>query len=264
MKLRSTCIVFLALCGPAWAADSAYEDEIEVQLFIKLNRERAIRDLPLLKWDRHLNQAAREHSRRMAAAGQLSHQFSGETALMTRVAATELRFSAVAENVGLATDLDDLHPGWMQSPGHRENILGPKYNAVGIGVVKAGNRYYATQDFARATEELSSVEAEQQFIQAIQAFRRQHHFAVLAGLAPHPTLRSAVCKLAERDEIRPENIPVMSGNRTTVFTIQDPHKVPEHLEAALLTPALSRAGIGACFRATETYPGGAFWFVFQY
>jgi uncharacterized protein YkwD len=38
---------------------------------------------------------------------------------------------------------------WMSSPGHRENILNPKYTHVGIGVAASGREIKATQLFAR-------------------------------------------------------------------------------------------------------------------
>jgi len=39
--------------------------------------------------------------------------------------------------------------GWMDSPGHRENILRPEYRETGIGVWRTGNTYYFTQLFMR-------------------------------------------------------------------------------------------------------------------
>ena len=37
--------------------------------------------------------------------------------------------------------------GWMKSPGHRENILNPRYDTCGIGVAMAGDMAFATQVF---------------------------------------------------------------------------------------------------------------------
>ena len=38
--------------------------------------------------------------------------------------------------------------GWMNSPGHRANILNAGFGRVGVGVVKSGGRYYWVQNFA--------------------------------------------------------------------------------------------------------------------
>lgn len=37
--------------------------------------------------------------------------------------------------------------GWMESPGHRENILNPRYDSSGVGVAMVGDRAFATQVF---------------------------------------------------------------------------------------------------------------------
>ena len=37
--------------------------------------------------------------------------------------------------------------GWMNSPGHRSNILNPNYTMIGVGCYKSGNKYYWTQIF---------------------------------------------------------------------------------------------------------------------
>lgn len=36
---------------------------------------------------------------------------------------------------------------WMNSEGHRKNILSTNFDSIGIGVYQSGNRVYATQEF---------------------------------------------------------------------------------------------------------------------
>src|SRR5205823_5914393 len=126
-----------------------------------------------LKWDDKLMQSARKHTERMKSAHSLSHQVDGEPVLLQRIAATGLRFNASAENVAYATNPDDLHPGWMHSEGHRKNILNPQYNSVGIGVMKAGDVYYATQNFAHVTSEDTKVTAEERLARLSTNFAQQ-------------------------------------------------------------------------------------------
>ena len=46
------------------------------------------------------------------------------------------------------TVADKIVTGWMNSPGHRKNILNPKYDRIGVGVViNADEKVYATQNF---------------------------------------------------------------------------------------------------------------------
>jgi uncharacterized protein YkwD len=64
------------------------------------------------------------------------------------------RLSYVGENIawagGAGVGSGTLHTMWMQSQGHRDNILSPTYNVVGIGVYCAADgTIWATQSFGR-------------------------------------------------------------------------------------------------------------------
>ena len=41
-----------------------------------------------------------------------------------------------------------LDQEWMHSPPHRANILDPRMDTIGVGLVKRGGNYYAVEDFA--------------------------------------------------------------------------------------------------------------------
>jgi len=41
-----------------------------------------------------------------------------------------------------------LVQGWMRSPGHRANLMNPRFSKLGIGIAKRGNYIYATQIFS--------------------------------------------------------------------------------------------------------------------
>ncbi len=107
----------------------------QLTMLTLLNGERQKAGLPALTWDEHLMQSATAHAKRLADHHELSHQFPGEPELGDRVGATGLRFNAAAENVAYAGTLEKAHEGLMHSPPHRANILDPKYNAVGFGIV---------------------------------------------------------------------------------------------------------------------------------
>lgn len=64
------------------------------------------------------------------------------------------RFSAAAENIaygrGAGTTAGLIHDAWMESDGHRANILAPNLDVMGIGVVCASDgTMWATQQFGR-------------------------------------------------------------------------------------------------------------------
>ena len=97
----------------------------EQLLFDSANRERAAQNMPLLQWDAILASAARQHANVMTRERLLSHQYPGEPALEERAAEAGARFSSIAENIAFGQDAAEIHVGWMNSPGHRKNILNP-------------------------------------------------------------------------------------------------------------------------------------------
>ena len=42
---------------------------------------------------------------------------------------------------------DEIVTGWMNSPGHRQNMLDPSFDRIGVGVTFKGRTVYATQNF---------------------------------------------------------------------------------------------------------------------
>ena len=55
---------------------------------------------------------------------------------------------ALAENVGYGTSRGSVHLAFINSSGHRANILG-NYTHLGTGVTKSGSRYYVVHVFMR-------------------------------------------------------------------------------------------------------------------
>lgn len=134
--------------APARVGPSAAEQTI----FDLANRERAALKLPPLKWNTGLATSARQHAQKMAQAGTLSHQFPGETDMGMRVRMAGVRFSSVAENVAQGPSAAVLHQEWMHSPAHRDNILDPELDSLGVAVVERNGELFAVQDFALAAQ----------------------------------------------------------------------------------------------------------------
>lgn len=133
----------------------------EQYLLNAANNARADRGLPPLRLDTTLSQAARYHALQMASHRDISHQFAGEPDLMQRGSQAGVRFSLITENVAESPDSSIVHDLWMRSAGHRENLLDPEVDAIGIAVVSRGNRFYAVEDFASTVASLSVEEQEQ-------------------------------------------------------------------------------------------------------
>src|SRR5467141_310754 len=141
----------------------------EKLLFDSVNRERATRELPLLKWDEGLARAARKHAELMAEQNLLLHRLPGEADLTTRAREAGASFSHITENIGMAAYAGGFHDGWMHSPGHRANILDAAIDSIGIAVVDGGEQLFAVEDFARVVTLLSIEEQEKRFGKLIAA-----------------------------------------------------------------------------------------------
>lgn len=115
------------------------------QAFNATNRHRAADGLKEL---RRTDCVQRFAVRQAKAMAQQEHAFHQELQPILE----ECGLSAVAENVaeGYPTGRSVVNDGWMQSEGHRANILNPAYRLLGMGARKGHDgRWYAVQVFGR-------------------------------------------------------------------------------------------------------------------
>jgi uncharacterized protein YkwD len=246
----------------AFAQDSVSESAAaEQELFRMINRDRAEVALPELEWNEWLAQAARKHAAEMVRRGQLSHQFPGEPNLRDRIVATTLRFNASGENVASAPTTAEMHDDWMHSPGHRANILEPKYNAIGVAVVRSGNELYAVTDFAHGVPALSASDLENAVAAAISQVRAQKKLPPLA-YRQDPELRRYACEMAKNNRVNANALlgrPNVSAS--LAFTEADPANLGSHLRNVASAVTSKTFLVGACFARSSTYPEGTNWIV---
>lgn len=123
--------------------------DLDMDLFLAHNQERSLNGKPLLQWGNQLYQAARGHSYHMAAVEKMGHQEIGDGDPWQRIQMTGYRFQIASENVAAGyRSVEAVMAGWMNSQGHRANILG---NVTEIGcsmVLSAKGQYYWTTVFA--------------------------------------------------------------------------------------------------------------------
>lgn len=114
-------------------------DEAAEQTMLNLvNHERIKIGLRPLSLSFALRDLARDYGKDMFARGYFSHNNpEGETPFV-RMEKRGINFGAAGENLALAPNVHLAHQGLMNSPGHRENILSPEFNKVGIGVIDGG------------------------------------------------------------------------------------------------------------------------------
>jgi Cysteine-rich secretory protein family len=129
-------------------------------LFELANQARAAAGVKPLSWDPALTDAALAHCRLMAEKGPIAHQYAGELDLQTRAAKAGAHFSLIAENVAIGASPEEIQHGWMNSPGHRANLLNPDVNRLGVAVVQARGVLYAVEDFSQAVPVLTHRQVE--------------------------------------------------------------------------------------------------------
>jgi hypothetical protein len=130
------------------------------QLFAMANQSRAEAGLGKLRWDPALAAAALEHCRRMVAEGPISHRYGGEPDLADRAGRAGAHFSLVEENIAVGPYPATIHQEWMESPGHRANMLNRDVDRVGIAVVAGNGVLYAVEDFAQDVAVLNATQVE--------------------------------------------------------------------------------------------------------
>ena len=118
------------------------------------NRARQRHRLPPLQRYLALESAAQKHSNWMARNGRFSHKGRHGSSPHQRMKAESFGGSTTGENIyrflarrdqkKLAKKLVD---GWMNSPGHRANILHSEVKYLGVGIARSGDSVYATQNF---------------------------------------------------------------------------------------------------------------------
>jgi uncharacterized protein YkwD len=138
-------LIFLA--GAARAQQAS--ESMERQIFDAANQARRSQGLARLKWDGSLARAAHQHAVAMARQGSLSHQFPGEPGLAARASHAGVYFISLSENVAQGPDATNISEQWTESPQHRQNLLDPEMNVIGVGVVERNGELFAVEDFAK-------------------------------------------------------------------------------------------------------------------
>lgn len=115
----------------------------EAELGRLLNEERVARGLPALSTSDALRTVARRHAQRMMMEGRIFHNQN----LREDVEAVFPQWASIGENVGVGPSIPRVHQAFMDSPGHRANIVDPDWGWMGIGVVTGGDRLFMTENF---------------------------------------------------------------------------------------------------------------------
>lgn len=121
---------------------SAFEQQV-VDL---TNKEREKAGLKALKADTELSKVARAKSKDMADNGYFDHNSPTYGSPFDMMKSFGISYKTAGENIAQGQKTpEEVVEAWMNSQGHRENILNPEYTNIGVGYVENGN--YWTQQF---------------------------------------------------------------------------------------------------------------------
>ena len=219
----------------AQVSAQAAPTEAQAGILTLTNRDRTAQGLQPLQWSSALAVAAQTHAEAMAQAGTLAHQLPGEPNVADRAAHDGAHFQSVAENIAYGPSPATIEHEWMHSVPHRANILDPRMNSIGVGLVSSGGTLWAVEDFADATPEMSSsaVEAE------VDGELQPHGLAIAAPDSPEMQAAQTAC-------------PQFDGNAGAHarFVVRwesaDMRQLPAPLGAAVSSGRYTRAAVAAC------------------
>lgn len=121
---------------------SAYEQKV-VEL---TNAERSKNGLTPLKIDENLSKVAREKSRDMSVNKYFDHTSPTYGSPFDMMKKYGITYRSAGENIAMGQRTpEEVVKAWMNSAGHRANILNGDYTHIGVGYVSEGN--YWTQQF---------------------------------------------------------------------------------------------------------------------
>lgn len=174
-RCRQLLVMWLAFAVSSSAfAQQPADPQMERALLEHTNAERSIHGLPALQPDEALARAARQHAREMAELGYMDHESPrAETRTVSqRLNQAGAVVQGVGENLALLSGVPDVAAaavsGWMDSPGHRRNLLG-EFTHAGFGVAQgAGGSTYVVQVLGLKLVEVLSVSASRSLEQVYQ------------------------------------------------------------------------------------------------
>lgn len=132
-------------------AQSGYRS-MEQEIVKLVNQERANRGLSPLSENWEQSRIARIKSQDMANNNYFSHTSPTYGSPFKMLTDFGIPFTQAAENIAYGQQTaQQVMNSWMNSSGHRDNILNPNYNRIGVGVARKGTNgpLYFTQLFTK-------------------------------------------------------------------------------------------------------------------
>jgi uncharacterized protein YkwD len=129
--MKRFLILLLLVAPPALASDIT-----RASVVAAMNEYRAEHHLPPLREDVRLDAAANDRMRDMEDQGYWAHESPDGRSPFTWLAPNGYEFHYAGENLATGFETTELlMAGWMESPGHRDNILSPHFEDCGVAII---------------------------------------------------------------------------------------------------------------------------------
>jgi hypothetical protein len=153
--VRAWLLLALLLGGISLA-----QSALELEVLRRTNQVRTEHGLRPLRWDPLAYKAALGHAKDMLKHNFFAHQNQGGLGALERMQAAGLMELITGENLASFEGFPSAEipgrslSGWMNSPGHRANLLRPEFTHLGVALVRQGRRVVVVQNFVGRPFEL--------------------------------------------------------------------------------------------------------------
>lgn len=143
---KMTC----AVCGLQYVEFRYTQDLLNQYIneaYAALNADRVANNLPPLAVNATLQRVATKRAQEVSVL--FSHTRPDGSSCFTAFDEFGASYGFAGENIASGyMSAEDVELAWMNSPGHRENILRPEFRQVGIGIYSDGNVLHWVQNFS--------------------------------------------------------------------------------------------------------------------
>jgi uncharacterized protein YkwD len=236
-----------ALAGP---------DAVAARMLESINAARVEANLDPLAPDDALAAVGRGHAEDMASNQFFSHVSPTTGDPGDRLRRASVRWKVFGENLSRGESAEEMHRGLMGSPGHRANILEPRFTHVGIGVVVNGEGKHAGLIAVCVFAQESRVSGDDWQTKTVLALNDARRQQSIDRLAIDPSLARAALAAADALAESPQDeVSAMAAARASIASsggagvcvelvrsMDEGGFEPPHL---LLNAAVTRAGVAA-------------------
>lgn len=136
------------------ANNDKFMEQVQAMIFKKVNEERRKAGVSQLSYNSTMEKYAKIKSQDMGDRKYFDHKDPEGNLITAKMKKDGVNYRAWGENIAYIGGVSDANElanqfmrNWMNSPGHRANILSNNFSSIGVGVYKTGNTVYATQEF---------------------------------------------------------------------------------------------------------------------